>query len=125
MTTKAPWTTDQVNSLNAYQRYGYVHPYTSENGNVLIATKDGWVEEEDGPVVQDWAHEFSLDWSWNNTAVLKGHEFEEVESIFDKIDNLQVPVWVCKKCGERLLYNPKRFIGVTTCEEIIMKKALL
>ena len=65
--TPAPWNDDQVASLNAYQAAGYVHPFTHGDGEQqvdLIATRDGWVAEEGGPVVQTWAHEFMTDWSW-------------------------------------------------------------
>lgn len=61
-----PWTDDQVASLNGFQNAGYVHEFTSENGIALIATNAGWVEVEGGPVVQDWAHGFMLDWSWRH-----------------------------------------------------------
>lgn len=57
---KAPWTDEQVNRLIEWQNCGHVHPYTSENGTILIPTNNGWVEKENGPVVQDWAHEFSF-----------------------------------------------------------------
>ena len=61
---KAPWTADQVASLNAYQRAGVMHPFTNE-GEDLVATKDGWVMPNDPvEVVQDWAHLFMADWSW-------------------------------------------------------------
>lgn len=62
----APWTPEQVAALNEWQQAGIVHPFTSSmdaDGNaaekvVLIATTDGWVREEGGPVVQTWA------WPW-------------------------------------------------------------
>lgn len=66
----ALWTPDQVASLNAYQKAGVMHPFTGETPAgggerpVLIATPDGWVEFEGGPVVQNWAHDFMADWSW-------------------------------------------------------------
>lgn len=61
------WTDDQVASLNAYQAAGVMHPFTYEDadGEVdLIATPEGWRAKLDGPVVQEWAHGFMLDWSW-------------------------------------------------------------
>lgn len=57
----APWSAEQVRALNAYQDSGVFHPFTSENGKQLIATQQGWVEEEGGPVVQTWAHPFMAD----------------------------------------------------------------
>lgn len=68
----APWTEDQVKSLNAYQRCGYCHPFTYGDGPLqvdLIATTDGWVADAGGPVVQDWAHPFMADWSWRNAVL--------------------------------------------------------
>lgn len=59
----APWTNSQVASLNMYQAYCSVHPYTSESGKDLSALNDGW-EDENGRVVQTWAFEFTADWSW-------------------------------------------------------------
>ena len=67
---KAPWTEDQVSSLNGWQTCGYVHPFTYGDGDEqidLIATPDGWVAVEGGPVVQDWAHSFMTDWSWKRS----------------------------------------------------------
>jgi hypothetical protein len=67
----APWTDDQVASLNGYQRSGVMHPLTGGRGpdgaeTVLTATTDGWVERVGGPVVQAWAHGFMADWSWKS-----------------------------------------------------------
>jgi hypothetical protein len=64
-----PWTSDQVESLNGWQHCRQVHPFTGSEGPdgenvVLIATSNGWVEREGGPVVQTWAHVFMADWSW-------------------------------------------------------------
>ncbi len=57
----APWSDQQVAGLNEYQRSGYFHPYTSTGGVALIATRDGWIEREGGPVVQKWALAASAD----------------------------------------------------------------
>lgn len=69
MLIEAPWSEDQVNSLNGWQNNDRVHPFTGTrkpNGEEtkLIATKNGWVEFEGGPIVQKWAHHFMADWSW-------------------------------------------------------------
>ena len=61
----APWSEDQVNSLNTYQGAGVMHPFIGPSGEVLIATPDGWVTQKDGPVVQDWAWNWMADWQWN------------------------------------------------------------
>lgn len=65
--TNAPWTDEQVASLNAYQNAGYVHPFTNGDGEDkvdLIATREGWVRKAGGRVVQHWAHTFMTDGSW-------------------------------------------------------------
>ena len=69
---KAPWTAEQVESLNEYQEALVFHPFTSEAGELLIATEAGWVERVGGPVVQDWAHPWMVDGSWREVVPLKG-----------------------------------------------------
>jgi hypothetical protein len=66
--TQAPWTDDQVLSLNTYQECSRYHPLTYSNGDEkvnLIATNEGWVACQGGPVVQAWAHRWMADWSWD------------------------------------------------------------
>jgi hypothetical protein len=71
----APWTMDQVDALNRYQRQGSFHPFTcggergdaahksyaQEKGDpdwgLLVATPDGWICPVCG-YRQDWAHGF-------------------------------------------------------------------
>jgi hypothetical protein len=65
----APWSDDQVASLNAYQEAGVMHPFTGErkpdgSETILIATQAGWVEELGGSVVQKWAHAWMANWAW-------------------------------------------------------------
>lgn len=72
----APWSRNQVASLNAYQAMGRMHPFTcARRGNgahrhlwgdvgTLIADSDGWLCL-DCDYIQDWAHAFMADWSWN------------------------------------------------------------
>ena len=62
----APFTDNEVESLNQFQNCGFMHPFTSENSEILIATKDGWVEKEGGPVVQNWAHKWMTNWVWKD-----------------------------------------------------------
>jgi hypothetical protein len=65
----APWSLDQVASLNAYQAAGYVHPFTSLDGRDLIATEKGWsLDGDPTKIVQDWAHVFMTNWNWKNLA---------------------------------------------------------
>lgn len=69
---EAPFTPDQVASLNAYQVAGIMHPFTcgggqarGHNGIRLIAAEDGWHCASDTcDYRQDWAHAFMADWSW-------------------------------------------------------------
>lgn len=61
----APWTPDQVDRLNRFQRLGYVHEFTcpdSHNGadRTLVATKNGWICPH-CDYRQDWAHAAMLD----------------------------------------------------------------
>lgn len=79
MTVYAPFTDDQVNSLNAYQVAGVMHPFTcgnrSERSHVwrdgdgdlglLMATPAGWTCPQ-CDYTQDWAHGFMADWSWRS-----------------------------------------------------------
>ena len=60
----APWTPDQVDSLNAYQRGGLFHEYTWGEHQTLIATPEGWRTAPGEPVYQNWAHGFTANWSW-------------------------------------------------------------
>lgn len=63
----APWTPEQVANLNAFQRNGYVHPFTCKcpnPRNTLVATQDGWVCPNDAcGWVQAWAFEGMADGS--------------------------------------------------------------
>jgi hypothetical protein len=62
------WTQDQVDSLNAFQQSDKFHPFTSPITNKdLVATIYGWVEKTNSSqIVQTWAHDFMLDWSWKH-----------------------------------------------------------
>lgn len=67
MVKHAPWTDDEVQSLNDYQQCGVFHEFNSINGVTLIATRDGWVEKEGGPVVQMWCHPWMADGQWRES----------------------------------------------------------
>jgi hypothetical protein len=71
----APWTEDQVRSLNAFQESVVFHPFTYGDDDEkvdLIATPDGWVEYDGGPVVQVWAHPWMANWSWSTHSNFPG-----------------------------------------------------
>lgn len=66
---RAPWTAEQIKSLNDYQEGGVFHEYTCgaehDDNRVLLATEDGWQCVEDGcRYRQDWAHAWTADDSW-------------------------------------------------------------
>ncbi|WP_394436215.1 hypothetical protein [Streptomyces sp. SGAir0957] len=67
---RAPWTPNQVEALNRFQREGDMHPFTcggehTPGSPVLIAREDGWrCPEPYGEPCdyrQDWAHAFMAD----------------------------------------------------------------
>lgn len=64
----APWTDDQVTSLNAFQADGRMHEFTCNWGHhclvrSLTATKDGWVCKG-CPYKQAWAYDWMCNWEW-------------------------------------------------------------
>ena len=59
----APFTEKQMDSLNAWQNRGDVHPFTcsQHSNNPLVATRDGWHCAVDGcDYTQNWAHNFMV-----------------------------------------------------------------
>lgn len=60
----APWTEDQVRSLNARQRREDVHPFTCGHCDFklpLFATTKGWeCQSLLCDYTQDWAHDFMM-----------------------------------------------------------------
>jgi hypothetical protein len=61
----APWTPDQVDRLNRFQRLGHVHeftcPYAHDGADrTLVATKAGWICPH-CDYRQDWAHAMMLE----------------------------------------------------------------
>ena len=71
MDARAPFTDDQVVSLNAYQASGVMHPFTCGQRDLpghkpsdrLWASTNGWFCEH-CDYTQDWAHGFMADWGW-------------------------------------------------------------
>ncbi|MCI3277594.1 hypothetical protein [Streptomyces cylindrosporus] len=66
-TIRAPWTSEQVDALNAFQERGGMHPFTcggehTPGSPVLVAREDGWhcsdPYDEGCGFTQDWAHAF-------------------------------------------------------------------
>lgn len=63
---EAPFTPEQVESLNGFQKCGCVHPFTCGGDKCrsdLVATEEGWVCPN-CDYTQNWAHEFMADGSW-------------------------------------------------------------
>lgn len=68
---RAPWTPEQVEALNLFQRDGLMHPFTCRNrphpehwGDVLVATAAGWecpTPDDVCDYTQTWAHAFMAD----------------------------------------------------------------
>ena len=62
----APFTDEQVASLNAYQMGRVGHPFTCGTDNcrgILRATHDGW-HCRNCAYRQSWAWSWMTDWSW-------------------------------------------------------------
>lgn len=62
----APFTADQIQSINEYQESGNFHPFTcgnSSNHPVLVATQDG-MKCPKCHFCQKWVHEWMSDGSW-------------------------------------------------------------
>lgn len=63
----APWTPEQVDTLNRFQRASGTHPFTcganhTRDTPTLIATPAGWTcPDDDCTYTQDWAHAFMAD----------------------------------------------------------------
>jgi hypothetical protein len=59
----APFTAAQVDALNRFQHYGFVHPFTCPNEHegdrALVATWHGWICPH-CKYTQDWAHKLML-----------------------------------------------------------------
>lgn len=66
---KAPWTADQVASLNAFQADGRMHDFTCNrsycDSRTLIATASGWYCSGIAcSYQQDWAYDWMCNWDW-------------------------------------------------------------
>lgn len=62
--TTAPWSPAEVDALNRFQHYGFVHEFTCPDAHdganrALVATKDGWICPH-CDYKQDWAHKVML-----------------------------------------------------------------
>jgi hypothetical protein len=83
---KAPWTAEQVKSLNGFQTESGMHPFTCGNNRTdaahlayaeqhggdwgeLVATPKGWVCPAPGcDYTQDWADEYMTSGRWRESS---------------------------------------------------------
>lgn len=63
---EAPWTEDQVRSLNEYQASGCMHPFTCHCRGSLVAQTDGWKCPSTCDWKQTWCWDWMADWSWKS-----------------------------------------------------------
>ncbi len=66
---EAPFTVEQVESLNEYQYAGVFHEFTCGNDSThtpLFATEQGWVCCDCG-YTQTWCHGWMADGSWRKS----------------------------------------------------------
>ena len=73
---QSPFTVEQVESLNGYQKAGPFHPFTCGTDSCrhdLIATEEGWVCPE-CDYTQCWAHDFMANNSWQADFSFPGNE---------------------------------------------------
>jgi hypothetical protein len=66
--TKAPWNEDQVKSLNDFQQFSNLHPFTCSCHATLVATPNGWNCPDGCSVSQDWCWDMMSDWTWKRMA---------------------------------------------------------
>lgn len=118
----APFTEEQVLSLNGFQASGVMHPFTcGECPRVLVAIEFGWVcPRTECGYRQDWAHSFMADGSWRKAVTAltdlsvgindppgecadTGNASAETDPIFEKAlfmlrehrgDNLRESEWI-------------------------------
>jgi hypothetical protein len=66
----APWTDQQVESINGFQKCDYNHPFTCGNcRNPLVAQSDGFVCPNQGcDYRQTWCHDFMANGAWEKHA---------------------------------------------------------
>ena len=81
---KDQWTKDQVNSFNAFQKSGCMHPFTcGACSGELIATRDG-CKCECGKYTQYWAHAWMLNWDWKKMNPFLTEELPDIKFYDDK-----------------------------------------
>ena len=91
----APFTPDQVASLNAYQQSETFHPFTcgrdecrEANPDASLApAEDGWHCTVRGcRYRQDWAHGFMADWTWRTHVPVAPSGSDDTANIQQALD---------------------------------------
>ena len=82
---RAPFTPEQVDSMNAYQASGAFHPFTCPDHYIrqgdridhvsLRATESGWTCSEACGYTQDWVHAWVADGSWRQARAVAEQYF--------------------------------------------------
>jgi hypothetical protein len=62
---QAKWTTDQVESLAAYQASPQYFPFVCDQGDIFEATTVGLFCPKCEQILK-WAYAWTLDWSWRS-----------------------------------------------------------
>lgn len=93
-TMKAPWTPEQIASLNDFQDSGCFHPYTCFDGHDLVATESGWTcpacEAEGKKYHQDWCMDFMANGEWRKSAAEMGMFYADpkVQKLLDVAEKI-------------------------------------
>lgn len=116
----APWTAEQVDALNAFQRLGYLHPFTCsghEGGGDrdLIATRAGWICCH-CDYKQDWAQAGMLKPPADPTAAMWKESVEILADIKLRVTavRIQTRVDVAQESG-----SPSIAIGASLASEAV------
>ena len=64
---QAPWSDEQVRSLNEYQESGFFHPFTCRCRGNLVAQQDGWICPNGCEWSQTWCWDWMANWDWKKS----------------------------------------------------------
>jgi hypothetical protein len=89
---EAPWSPGQIDSLNAYQESGRLHPFTCRDDmcrvrdrSPLVATRDGWTHP--CGYTQRWALRFMTDWAWRD-----GNQFDAMDALMSALSPMPTEI---------------------------------
>ena len=70
VTIYAPFTKEQADSINEFQKSKYYHSFTCPVCRSPLIVTDGFLkcskDPENHGYLQNWCHNFMADWSWKN-----------------------------------------------------------